>query len=101
MLKDATHFAFSNSVCGQTQLYRAVRTRSKVNAICRYGLAFFERYLRANLSASEQLGTSDSALVYYTKEEEDGESLEWGSEPASSGGGLGGIVRELWRDRQK
>jgi len=96
VLKNATHFDFGNSVCGEIPLYEAVEINPQASAICRYGLAFFEKYLRGNLSADEQLGTTDSALVYYIKEEVAGESCVWGSEPPPGTGGAGGIRRELW-----
>jgi len=95
VLKNAIHFAFGNRGCDQTPLYQAVESDPQVNAICRYGLAFFDRYLLGNLSAGGQLEESDSAWAYYIKEEKPGESFEWGSEPAPGTGGPGGIRKEL------
>lgn len=98
VLKNATHFAFGNKGCGQTPLYQAVESNPQTNAICRYGLAFFEKYLRGNLSAGNQLKKSDSAWAYYIKEEKRGESFEWGKEPPPGKGGPGGIIKEMRTD---
>lgn len=95
VLKNANHFAFGNKGCGQLLLYQAVEDNPQINAICRYGSTFFEKYLRGNLSAGQQLDKTDPAWVYYIKEETKGESLEWGKEPPPGEGGLGGIKKEF------
>lgn len=96
VLRDSNHFAFGNRGCGQTTLlYQCVENNPQSNAIARYGLAFFDKYLRGNLSANEQLERFDPALVYYTKEETEGIFTEWGNEPDSRQGAQGGIKEEL------
>ncbi|MFH1902802.1 MAG: hypothetical protein ABIK20_01935 [Candidatus Omnitrophota bacterium] len=95
ILKNSTHFSFGNEVCGGMPLYEAVETNSQANAICRYGSAFFEKYLRGNLSAGKQLDKSNPAWVYYIKAETKGESLEWGKEPPPGEGGPGGIRQKF------
>lgn len=100
VLKDATHFTFGNRGCGQLPLDQAVKKNSKISAICRYGLAFFDKYVRGNASASGQLGKPDPAWAYYAKEEKAGERLEWGKEPPPGTGGPGGIRKEF-RERRE
>jgi hypothetical protein len=100
VLKGAAHVTFGNRSCGQALLYRAVKRNPHVNEICRYGLAFFEKYLRGDLSAGRQLEESDPAWAYYIKEEKPGESFQWGGEPAPGEGGPGGIREEFMKKRE-
>ena len=95
VLKNATHFSFGNKGCGQLPLDQAVEDNPQPNAICRYGLAFFEKYLRGNLSGGKQLDQTDPAWAYYIKEEKEGGALEWGKEPPPGEGGPGGIRSKL------
>jgi len=99
VLKDATHFVFGNSGCGKNPLYQAVEIVPQTSAIARYGAAFFNRYLKNDLSASEQLNKTDPALAYYIKEEKSGEASEWGKEPTPGKGGPGGILKEIIKRR--
>lgn len=69
IIKDSTHFTFGNSGCGKAPLYQAVQTVPQTSAIVRYGAAFFNKYLKNDLSADKQLNKTDSALAYYIKEE--------------------------------
>lgn len=78
VLKDANHFAFGNT---SSPLDRSTENDPKTNAICRYGLAFFDKYLLKNSKADEQLRHSDPAWAYYVKEEVAGRVVEWGQEP--------------------
>lgn len=99
ILKDSTHFTFGNSGAGKTPLYQAVETVPQTSAIARYGATFFNKYLKNDLSANEQLNKTDSALAYYIKEEKPGEVSEWGKEPAPGKGGPGGILQEILKRR--
>ena len=101
IIKNASHFVFGNSGCGKTPLYQAIETVPQTNAIVRYGAAFFDKYLKNNLSADEQLNKTDSALAYYIKEEKSGEISEWGKEPTPGKGGPGGILREILKRRSQ
>jgi predicted dienelactone hydrolase len=97
VLKNATHFAFANRGCGGLPLYRAVEENAQVRAICRYGMAFFEKYLRRD-SSTDRRDTPvppDPAWAYFVKEEKPGERSEWGAEPPPGKGGPGGILKEL------
>jgi predicted dienelactone hydrolase len=98
VLEKATHLSFGNTSCGQSALYQAVNNNPQVNAICRYGLAFFEKYLLRNHYAGRCLEGTDSAWAYYIKEEKAGQSFEWGTEPPPGKGGPGGIGKEIWDD---
>ena len=95
ILKNATHFAFSNTVCGETPLYQAVEVNPQAKAICEYGLAFFEKYFRGLASADEKLKKLDSAWAYYIKEENPGEKFELGKEPPPGTGVKEAIRNEL------
>lgn len=94
VLKNADHFSFGNQVCGSLLLCEAVEKNPQANAICQYGLALFDRYLRASSAAQAQLATTDSAWAYYVKEERAGDTVEWGKEPPAGHSGPGG-----WRRR--
>lgn len=101
VLKDATHLTFGNTGCGyQVPLYLATQSVPQISAICRYGLAFFERYLRGNTYTGKQLEKFDPALAYYIKEEQEGELFEWGTEPLNEGEHLGRMRKEI-RDHIK
>lgn len=86
VLKDATHFSFGNEVCGDVPLYQAIESNVQVKAICEYGLAFWERYIRGNMIAEKKLKETSDAWVYYKKEETPGMISEWGKEPSSMQG---------------
>ncbi len=90
VLKDADHFAFGNRTAGDAPFYQAVESNPKVNVICRYGLAFFQKYLKGDIRANAQLKTSAPPWVYYIKEEKSGEVAEWGREPEHRQEGSGG-----------
>ena len=90
ILKDATHYSFSIRACGKTPLYLAVERVPPINVICQYGFAFFQKYLKRDISANEQLAKSDSLWAYYVKEEKTGEVVEWGHEPEPGQGGSSG-----------
>lgn len=83
VLKNATHFSFTNRVCGDIPLYQATAFNLQAKAICEYGLAFLERYICGNISAGKKLSETSQALVYYKKEETPGDISEWGEEPTS------------------
>jgi predicted dienelactone hydrolase len=97
VLKDGTHFSFGNGVCGNARLCDAVETNVQARAICRYGLAFFERYVRRETEAARQLQTSDPAWAYYVNVDEAGEAREFGTEPPPPTGGPAGLREELRR----
>jgi predicted dienelactone hydrolase len=116
VLKNANHFAFGNQACGQLPLYEAVKSVPEIRSICRYGLAFFQRHLRLELTADEQLSQMDSEWAYYVKEESPGKTQEWGTEPdprkARPMGGIGqpenqkrgkrrGIFLRRWLERSR
>jgi len=99
--KDATHFAFGNRSCGDLPLHQAVERSPKPRAICQYGLAFLDKYVRGDPSAAGRLDQTDPTWAYYVKEESPGQIQEWGKEPpADSTGGPGGI-RELYREEMR
>jgi dienelactone hydrolase len=95
VLKDATHFSFSNRACGDTPLYQAVQSNAQVKAICEYGLAFWERYIRGNITAEKNLQEITPAWVYYKKEEVPGMIFERGEEPTSMEGISEVIKKEI------
>ena len=94
-LQDATHFAFTNRVCGEAPLYIAMESNPQANAICRYGYDFFQGYLLGDSSALEQLEEPDAAFAYYVIEPEPGEVMEWGEEPPPNDSSHGGIREEF------
>lgn len=99
VLKDATHFAFGNRACKGLPTYQAVESVPQVSAICRYGLAFFDKHVRKDMGAARQLDETSPALAYYVKEESPGQTREWGKEPpADRTGGPGGIRKEIRDD---
>jgi len=53
VLLKATHYSFTNSVCGAAELFQAVEQVPQALAITRYGLAFFDRYLLSDKSAGK------------------------------------------------
>ncbi len=93
--RGGTHFTFGNRGCGKLPLYEAVESIDQMNAICRYGLAFFEKYVRMDPSAGDPLKDTDPAWAYYLMEERADEASEWGKEPPPGKGGPGGIRYEL------
>ena len=99
-MKDSNHFSFGNRACGKTPLYLVVESNPKVNVICRYGLAFFQKHLKGDVRANAPLKTSDPQWVYYIKEEKSGEVAEWGREPKpgqGEGGRRQGRLRRLFK----
>ena len=101
ILKNATHFAFTNMVCEESPLYQAVQNNPQAKAICEYGLAFFEKYFRRTSSADEKLKKLDSALAYYVREEIPGEKIELGKEPPPGRGVGAGIMEEIMKTRRR
>jgi len=95
VLKDATHFSFTSRVCGDTPLYQAAETSFQAKAICRYGLAFLERYVRENIYAEKVCREIFPGLVYYEREELPGVIFRWGIEPASREGISEAIKEEV------
>jgi predicted dienelactone hydrolase len=96
VLKNATHFTFANRGCGGLPTYQAVDRNPQTRAICRYGLAFFEKYVRKTPASNAVLNEKSSEWVYYIKEENRGQVSEWGKEPPPSRtGGPGGIRKEI------
>jgi len=69
VLKDSDHFAFGNSATRPLSLYLAAENNPKINVICRYGAAFFQKYLRRDPTANEQLRKSNPQWVSYEKDE--------------------------------
>ncbi len=66
VLKDADHFSFTNSVAGADPLYLATENNPQANVICRYSLAFFQRYLRRETDANTQLVAPDPEWASYS-----------------------------------
>lgn len=97
VVKNATHFTFSNQEYQGLPLYQTVEQNPQTNVISRYGLAFFQKYLKNDPSADTQLATTDPNLVYYSKEEKPGDIFEQGTEPKNTEGSPGGI-RDAIRD---
>jgi len=97
VLKDATHFSFGNPVCGDGSipLYQATESNVQARAICEYGIAFLERYIRGNMLAEERLKEPSKAWVYYKKEETPGMVAEWGEEPTSMQGTSEAMKKEF------
>jgi predicted dienelactone hydrolase len=69
LLKDGTHFSFTNQACEGLPLYIGVSRLPEVNVICRYGYAFLEKYLKDSKLANIQLNKSDPEWVEYLKED--------------------------------
>ncbi len=70
ILKDGEHLDFTNKVCGRVPLYRGVETKTKAEAICRYGLAFLQKYLRDDTSADRVLSRTHPGWIKYMSDEE-------------------------------
>lgn len=81
ILRNAGHFAFSNSVCGSKPLWKAAEKDPQVNAICRYGYDFMQAHLLGIPAALVELEVPDAAFVYYAWEEQAGNLHEWGEKP--------------------
>ena len=99
VMKNATHFVFSNRGCGGQLLYRAVDENPQIRSIGRYGLAFFDRHLRPNLSSTSALDAMEPVWAYYLKEEIAGQTFSWGVEPPPGQGGPAGIWHEFRQGR--
>jgi len=103
ILKDAHHVTFGNPP--DEDLSVARRSDPKAAAICRYGLAFFDRHLRKDRRADAVLSRTDKALTYYRYEVVTGRERVFGMEPPygpGTGGDSGGVrhfIRNLWRKR--
>lgn len=70
ILKDGEHLDFTNKVCGRIPLYRGVETKTKAEAICRYGLAFLQKYLKGDTSADRVLSRTHPGWIQYMSDEE-------------------------------
>jgi len=102
VLSHATHFAFANRGCGGLPTYQAVERNPQTKAICRYGLAFFEKFLKKAPAAAAVLNERSPEWAYYAKQESPGEVSEWGKEPPPSrAGGPGGIRKEIGEEIRK
>ncbi len=66
VLLKATHYSFTNSVCGDMDLSEAVSKIPQAVAISQYGLAFFDRYLLNDLSAGKWIKESGPPLSKFT-----------------------------------
>jgi len=95
VLRDSTHFSFGDMKCMGEILSDCRNSNTQAMVIDKYGLVFFERYLKNG--TGEELNESDSTLAYYTKEEKRGEVQEWGEDPGPGKGGPGGIGKEFRR----
>lgn len=78
IIKGGEHLDFSNGACGDTPLYKAVETIDKARVICRYGLAFLDRYVRKRSSRNLQLEKIEPGLLSYSSEEQPGNERKWG-----------------------
>jgi predicted dienelactone hydrolase len=102
VLSHATHFAFANRGCGGLPTYQAVEKNPQTRAICRYGLAFFEKFLRKAPDAGAVLDKQSPEWACYAKEERPGQTSEWGKEPLMNrAGGPGGIRKEIGEEIRK
>jgi predicted dienelactone hydrolase len=102
VLKDATHFAFANRGCGGLPTYQAVEQRPQTRAICRYGLAFFEKFLKQSPAAGAVLNEKSAEWICYAKHESAGQVSEWGQEPPPRrAGDPGGIRKEIREEIRK
>jgi predicted dienelactone hydrolase len=102
VLSHATHFAFANRGCGGLPTYQAVEKNPQTQAICRYGLAFFEKFLRNAPDTAAVLNAMSREWAYYAKQESSGQISEWGKEPPPSrAGGPGGIRKEIGEEIRK
>jgi len=74
IMKNGRHLSFVNAVCSEgetdTTLFDCRQSNPQAQAICQYGLAFFNRYLKNDVNAEEQLNKSDPAWSLYEKEAE-------------------------------
>lgn len=82
IIKNANHFTFGNQEYLNLPLYVTVERNLQTNVISRYGLAFFQKYLKNDSSADKQLAVSDPNLAYYIKEEKPGDVFEQGQQPS-------------------
>ena len=65
VLLKATHYSFTNSVCGNAELFQAVEQVPQALAITQYGLAFFDRYLLNDASAGRWIRGSTLPLAQF------------------------------------
>jgi predicted dienelactone hydrolase len=68
VLVKATHYSFTNSVCGAAELFQAVERVPQAQVIAQYGLAFFDRYLLSDKSAGKWIkdsGLTSAQLVFH------------------------------------
>jgi len=100
VLKNATHFCFTNRVCGGLPLYQATEINIQAKAICEYSLAFFERYLCGSVSAENDLKKVSPAIVYYESEDRPGGIFQQGKEPLVTRG-ISDAIREEMRKELK
>ncbi|MBM3242627.1 T9SS type A sorting domain-containing protein [Candidatus Poribacteria bacterium] len=72
IMKNGSHLSFVNDVCAEgetdTTLFNCRQSNPQAQAICQYGLAFFNRYLKTEVSAEEQLTKLDPVWTLYNQE---------------------------------
>lgn len=67
VIKGSNHFSFGQTVFQDTWPGMGEKGQKQADVICKYGLAFFERYLKGNVEAEEVLESDDEMLVLYRK----------------------------------
>jgi len=72
IMKNGGHLSFVNNVCfeggtGPT-LFDCRQSNPQAQAICKYGLPFFDRYLKNDINAEEELNKQDPVWSLYEKE---------------------------------
>lgn len=69
VIKGGNHFSFGQTVFQETWPGVGEKEgQNQADVICRYGLAFFEVYLKGNLEAEKILESDDEMLVLYRKQ---------------------------------
>jgi len=72
VLKGANHLTFLNIRSGKLRIRRK---QKHFNTINRYGVLFFDRFVRKDLSVNNQLLKGDKNLCYYVMEEKEDEPV--------------------------
>jgi len=89
IMKNGSHLSFVNNACSKERdtLFACRQSNPQVQGICRYGLAFFNRYLKNDVSAEKQLTKLDPVWTLYKKD----------SAPTKRQGIMRTVIRKLRR----
>ena len=92
IMKNGRHLSFVNNACSRWEnkitLFNCRQSNPQVQGICKYGLAFLNRYLKTDVSAEEQLNKLDPVWTLYNKKD---------SVPIKRQGIIRTVIRKLRR----